>query len=146
MVARLFTNQREAERYSLVRNFADETIIESLEDELKVSAAHAADLFEDVKRFLFLCATYKTPMCAPPRLDRAWHVFISFTEEYEDFCRRCLGGFVHHRPNRALAPEGGLRHTYDAAERLFGDINQVWLPRDHERSSCMGLFVPRHAH
>lgn len=146
MVARILTNQHEAKRYSLAVAFTDETIVESIQDELRISAGHAAEIFQDVKRFLYLCAAYKTPLCAPPRLDKAWHVFISFTEEYEDFCRRCLSGFVHHRPHRGLPPERGLMRTYEAAESLFGHMNQIWLPRDHEPSSCAGVFVPRRTH
>lgn len=146
MVALILTNRREALGYERITAFAHEPIVEAIEAEMKVSASLAADLFEDVKKFLYLCATFKAEFCAPPRLDRAWHIFVTYTEEYEDFCRSCLRGFVHHRPHRGLPPVSGLMRTYGAAHRLFGDLSQRWLPRDNEPSSCVGVFVPMRTH
>lgn len=44
-------------------------------------------------------------------VDVAWHEFILFTKEYQNFCRRALGRFIHHTPaeamkNRTFAQEG----------------------------------------
>ncbi|MBL7000674.1 MAG: hypothetical protein ISR73_12480 [Gammaproteobacteria bacterium] len=35
-------------------------------------------------------------------VDVAWHEFILFTREYDHFCRRALGRFLHHTPAEAM--------------------------------------------
>lgn len=35
--------------------------------------------------------------------DALWHEFILYTREYQDFCRRAFGGFLHHSPAAALS-------------------------------------------
>ena len=32
--------------------------------------------------------------------DDLWHEFILYTREYDAFCRRAFGGFLHHTPGR----------------------------------------------
>lgn len=35
-------------------------------------------------------------------VDAAWHEFILFTREYEQFCAQALGRFLHHTPAEAM--------------------------------------------
>lgn len=35
-------------------------------------------------------------------VDAAWHEFILFTQNYQDFCRRAFGAFFHHTPTEAM--------------------------------------------
>ena len=48
--------------------------------------------------------------------DDLWHEFILYTRNYEDFCRRAFGRFMHHTPAVVLGPEkrdnAGLRRTW----------------------------------
>ena len=48
--------------------------------------------------------------------DDLWHEFILYTHNYEDFCRRAFGRFMHHTPAVVLGPERrdnvGLRRTW----------------------------------
>jgi hypothetical protein len=49
--------------------------------------------------------------------DDLWHEFILYTREYQDFCRRAFGGFLHHTPAVVLDParrtsNEGLRRVW----------------------------------
>lgn len=48
--------------------------------------------------------------------DDLWHEFILYTREYEGFCRRAFGGFLHHTPAVVLSRERrsneGLRRVW----------------------------------
>ena len=51
--------------------------------------------------------------------DELWHEFILYTRNYDAFCRRAFGGFLHHTPaavlsrNRAEQPQNsGLRRVW----------------------------------
>ena len=49
-------------------------------------------------------------------VDDAWHEFILFTRNYQVFCRRALGRFLHHVPAEAMQTPTqagtGLRRTW----------------------------------
>lgn len=48
--------------------------------------------------------------------DEMWHEFILYTREYESFCRRAFGNFLHHTPAVVLGPDRqgneGLRRVW----------------------------------
>jgi hypothetical protein len=49
--------------------------------------------------------------------DDLWHEFILYTREYQEFCKRAFGGFLHHTPATVLAParsqsNEGLRRVW----------------------------------
>lgn len=48
--------------------------------------------------------------------DELWHEFILYTRNYEEFCRRAFGRFMHHTPAIALGDDkknnSGLRRTW----------------------------------
>ena len=49
--------------------------------------------------------------------DVLWHEFILYTREYQSFCARAFGGFLHHTPAVVLAPQHkqsnqGLRRVW----------------------------------
>lgn len=49
-------------------------------------------------------------------VDDLWHEFILYTRDYQDFCRRAFGGFLHHSPAVILSLENksndGLRRVW----------------------------------
>jgi hypothetical protein len=86
----------------------------------------AAVLFEDVKRWLWLCAEAKretalgldgvpepTIFDEQLELDELWHTFILFTPAYVEFCFRFFGSYLHHAPT----PEREKRDFETASPR-----------------------------
>ena len=52
-------------------------------------------------------------------VDVAWHEFILFTRNYQEFCRSALGRFLHHTPTEAMpdrtVASAGIKRTWRLA-------------------------------
>ncbi len=51
-------------------------------------------------------------------VDTAWHQFILFTRDYEDFCQNAFGRFLHHTPAEGMGSAKQAREGIKAAWRL----------------------------
>ena len=66
--------------------------------------------------------------------DDLWHEFILYTRNYDAFCRRAFGRFMHHTPAVALGPDRqnniGLRRTwwYACKEETINPRRPTRLP------------------
>ena len=74
-----------------------------------------------LRDYFHLCRKARRRLLAMPSqvVDVAWHEFILFTRNYQAFCRRALGRFLHHTPteampDRTMATEG-IRRTWRLA-------------------------------
>jgi len=114
-----------------VARYEHPVLIERIEDKLNLSHDEALDLFDDCKRFLYLCGTTHEPMAPAEAIDECWHNFILFTNDYAAFCQDYFGRFLHHRPfskQEAVNADGSLtRRTMELAESTFGDLSSNWL-------------------
>lgn len=83
------------------------------------------ELFGEMKKFMYLCATNDGAMAPPEDIDEIWHNFILFTSDYADYCQDTVGMFLHHQPltvaQRAQSDGSMITNTLDAARRAFGD-------------------------
>jgi hypothetical protein len=83
-------------------------------------------VFEALREYFHLCRKAGRRLLAMPSqvVDVAWHEFILFTRNYEAFCRRALGRFLHHTPTEAMASptmaRDGIRRTWRLACRRAG--------------------------
>lgn len=74
------------------------------------------DVFRELLKWLWLNAVHEslgqnsTPVDFPPYLsirieqlviDEMWHFFLQYTNDYDDFCKKYLGGWIGHAPNDA---------------------------------------------
>lgn len=88
------------------------------------------ELFDEMKKFLYLCATNDGAMAPPEDIDEIWHNFILFTGDYADYCKSKVGFFLHHQPltqaQRAASDGSMIRNTREAAERTFGPLSKHW--------------------
>jgi len=107
-----------------VMEYRHPILVRRFQEKLGISQETAGQLFDDTKRFLYLCAASEEPISPNETLDFGWHEFIIFTEDYTDFCQKYFGHFIHHRPRNPDAPsnkrEGG-RRAVRLARQLFGD-------------------------
>ena len=57
-----------------------------------------------LRTYFYLCNDSNKRFISMPSqvVDVAWHEFILFTREYESFCNRALGRFLHHTPAEAM--------------------------------------------
>ena len=81
---------------------------------------------------IFLDAHGKFVSMPSQAVDDLWHEFILFTRNYERFCERAFGRYLHHTPGEAMSEATqateGIRRTWFHACRLEG-IN----PKQPER-------------
>lgn len=122
-----------------VMSYAHPGLVARLEQKLSLTKEDAALLFEDTKRFLFMCATNPGRRIAPPEMvDEGWHNFILFTRDYAQFCRRYLGRFIHHAPQSMFNPakkkqsrKEVLESTHTLILNTFGKLpSKFWRGAD----------------
>ncbi|MEZ5627328.1 MAG: hypothetical protein R3E34_07365 [Rhodocyclaceae bacterium] len=78
-------------------------------------------------------------------VDDAWHEFILFTRNYQDFCRKGLGRFLHHVPAEAMASptqaQNGLKRSWRhaCAHEGIDPKSPTRLPRLFAIDATLGL-------
>jgi hypothetical protein len=108
-------------------------LVERIKDKQSLSEEKADALFEDLKRFLYLCGNSPAHHSPPRNIDSAWHQFILYTRDYAVFCEEMFGRFIHHKPASYFRPktQGGVQRTIEAAGSQFGALSGNWK---HEAS------------
>ncbi len=125
-----------------VMGYQNAEVVARFANKLGLDEAGAAQLFEDTKRYLYLSGinVQGNPRLAPPaKVDKGWHEFILYTEDYAAFCKKYLGRFIHHHPRRTTdASDGGstLRFTIGLATATFGELSANWEVPSKDRSDC----------
>src|SRR5215471_14681319 len=77
-------------------------------------------VFSGLRQYFRITLRRRALVSMPSQVvDVAWHEFILFTRDYQAFCQRGLGGFLHHVPAEAMhaptdAQEGIRRAWYFA--------------------------------
>lgn len=92
----------------------------------KLSPAQEALVRDGLHQYFQICQRARGKFVSMPSqvVDDLWHDFILFTRNYETFCDRAFGRFLHHTPVEAmstptLATEG-IRRTWFHACRIEG--------------------------
>jgi hypothetical protein len=71
------------------------------------SKRHAARVFEEYRRFLFLAMTAGHDVTPSDAVDQAWHLHLTYTRDYwERLCPEVLGAPLHHGPTKGGGAEG----------------------------------------
>lgn len=82
-----------------------------------------------LRQYFLVCALSGRQMTAmSSRLtDDAWHNFILFTRDYENFCRQAFGHYLHHTPAEAMkaAPLVGTAQP-SAVSPLRSGLKLTW--------------------
>ena len=117
-----------------VLEYRNPVLAQRFQQKLGISQEVAEQLFEDTKKFLYLCAASEKPISPNKTLDFGWHEFILFTEDYTDFCQKYFGHFIHHRPRHPNDPptkrEGGRRDPTTTGDgHQSGQVH--WLSELH---------------
>src|SRR5829696_916985 len=126
-------NQQQAELYDRVRSFrfdADgttDTFADRLAKENGWTAAFAARVMNEYRKFAFLAAAAGHPVSPSRAVDEAWHLHLVYTRSYWDgFCGKVLRVPLHHEPGRGAEGEkakfaGWYARTLDSYRRLLGE-------------------------
>ncbi len=70
----------------------------------QLSIGDAGIVLNGLREYFHLCNIAGKRNVAMPSqaVDVAWHEFILFTRQYETFCTKALGRFLHHTPAEAM--------------------------------------------
>jgi hypothetical protein len=138
-------------------------IIDAFLEDYPVARTDAEEIFAETLKWLWLCArrrrgfeTGATSLARLPLLDdlyavdRMWHVFLLFSEDYVAFCERFFGFYVHHYPitraDRAtMTPELRRTQLREAYSMIYDELGPETLrrwcedyPRRFPKPSCAG--------
>ncbi|MGH8497528.1 MAG: glycine-rich domain-containing protein [Methylococcales bacterium] len=78
-------------------------------------------VFEGLRDFFIFCNQANGQMISMPShvVNDAWHEFILFTADYEQFCQNAFGRFLHHTPAEAMTSatqaQDGLKRVWRLA-------------------------------
>lgn len=92
----------------------------------ELSEVQEALVLGGLKQYFQICeAAGKRFVSMPSQVvDDLWHEFILFTRNYQHFCLRAFGRYLHHTPAEAMAtpslPSQGIRRAWKQACRLEG--------------------------
>lgn len=111
---------REARRAEFIRHYSfPKGLIEKLQARRPGLAARDGQLVARALRQFFLAhlAAKREFVSMPSQVtDDLWHEFILYTRNYDDFCQRAFGRFMHHTPavvlGKAQQSNVGLRRTW----------------------------------
>ena len=96
-----------------------------MKDHPEIEKNGAQSIVDGALGFLSLCANHPGHDFVPSRLvDIGWHTFILYTRDYQDFCERIAGSFIHHEPNDGESKPEGIN---SGATVRFMIANNVWF-------------------
>jgi hypothetical protein len=81
---------------------------------------------DGLRQYFEVCQRVRGKFVSMPSqvVDDLWHEFILFTRNYENFCRKAFGRYLHHTPVEAMASPrvatSGIRRTWFHACRIEG--------------------------
>jgi hypothetical protein len=127
-----------------VMGYTHPGLVERLQDKLTITEPEALELFNDMKRFLYLCSISEASLAPSPLIDEAWHHFILFTQDYAGFCDHYIGRFIHHYPKtryeRSSSDRSSALRTRELTLAVFGtDVSRNWgfnAPRTESANEC----------
>lgn len=108
----------------LAVRYAD--VVQRIAKEHRVRQSTARRWFEEMVRFLDLCASSSSELAPSRKVDKAWHEFILFTSSYADFCERRYGRFLHHNPTGRPDPEAYERTVVAYTARYGMPSRRLW--------------------
>ncbi len=102
----LYAALRQSYQLNYIENFSFHP---ALKQKLKnkhpaLSDAQMDLVFQGLRDYFYICNKAKRRMVSMPSqvVDDAWHEFILFTRNYQLFCQKALGRFLHHTPAEAM--------------------------------------------
>jgi len=78
-------------------------------------------VFDGLREYFQICRAARRRMVSMPSqvVDDAWHEFILFTRDYQEFCDAAFGRFLHHTPAAAMETptraQDGIRRAWRLA-------------------------------
>jgi len=120
IAAKIWTRATELRRAEFIRTYRwPRGLIGKLMQQRNLPRKDAALVARGLRQFFIAYLMGKKQRVSMPSqiVDELWHEFILHTREYENFCRKAFGQFMHHSPATGLTEETnganeGLRRVW----------------------------------
>lgn len=120
MVAQLLRQHSTQKRLDFIAayEFPSGVLLRFFEAERALSLEARGRVFEALRTYFQLCVRARGRMVTMPSVivDEAWHHFLLFSRDYEEFCERAFGRMLHHSPAEGL----------DDTDRLKDGLGKAW--------------------
>ena len=85
-----------------------------------LSDADMRKVVKATRDYFYICNQAKGKMVAMPSeiVDVFWHEFLLFTREYQEFCKKGIGRFLHHTPTEVMKSPTSAQKGIKRAWRL----------------------------
>lgn len=62
------------------------------------------NIIDGLKQYFIVCSLSRRRTVSMPSqaVDEAWHEFILFTKDYQEYCKKSFSEFLHHTPSEAI--------------------------------------------
>lgn len=99
-----------------------------LEEHPHLNELQAERVLEGLREYFHVCNEAGRKFISMPSqaVDTAWHEFILFTREYNNFCTKAFGKFLHHTPAEGMTKPKSAQAGIRTAWRIScarGNIN-----------------------
>lgn len=105
-VYRYFKQSAKNRRKKFIENFYfPKTIREKVTEVYpQLSTTEVNEVMRGLKEYFYICNMAGEKFVSMPSqvVDVAWHEFILFTKQYQVFCSKAFGRFLHHVPAEAM--------------------------------------------
>jgi hypothetical protein len=110
--------------------YCNSGVVKKYAQEYEVSIPVATERFEELKKFLFICATKEGNFSPSFVIDDIWHTFILFTKDYANFCNDYLGKFIHHAPDTEFSVESKSRNKNSYLNLYNNWVQEFGIPSE----------------
>jgi hypothetical protein len=123
----IFSLYERIQEYPLDDSDAIFPFSQKLAKENNWTAEYTERAIEEYKKFLFLSVIAEHPVSPSEKVDRVWHLHLTYTKDYwEKFCPKVLGKFLHHQPSGGGNIERDkyfdwYQKTLDSYQLYFGE-------------------------
>ncbi|HET8575298.1 MAG TPA: hypothetical protein VFM02_03980 [Candidatus Paceibacterota bacterium] len=128
-------------------NYDNRHVVERLQKKHGMSYKQACSVFQDTKRFLYMCGTIPGQWTPPDTIDIGWHEFGLFMKEYEDFCIKHFAHFIYHKPATSDQPSdpNAPKYTLQVATNLFGEgvLGENWYYLNEKGKPVLGPGIEK---
>ncbi|MCC7453333.1 MAG: hypothetical protein IT222_04135 [Crocinitomix sp.] len=131
-----------------VMAYEDKDVVYKFMENYDVTYEGAEDLFNETKKWLWLCAKRKIELehttdeeekfnlfvdDSMIMLDEMWHTFVLFTKKYAAFCHHYFGIFLHHLPT--------TKSEKDAFAQRWESEREVVMAEAKERTKKQYSYI-----
>ena len=119
--------QQDVSALNEVLHYKNENVVYRFQKLYDITEEEAEELFTETKKFLYLAKF--GDVFIPEDLtmiDEMWHNFILFTKDYDFFCKKFLGKFLHHVPtSKQEEQSNALLGTEEASKARETYLNRI---------------------